>query len=154
MPRMSAHPTSADPAPSTGQRVIARRFLAGAVDLVLMIGLFVLVAAAAGTIETDDGVRVNLHDGPALVWLAGVFLYYFLTEALTSRTLGKAMLGLRVVRAEDDGVPSHGAIAARTLLRVVDALPFFYGLGAFVILVNPGRQRIGDLAARTAVVAD
>lgn len=134
--------------------MVARRFLAGIVDTVLMVGLFVLVAAAAGTIETDDGVRVNLHDGPALVWLAGVFLYYFLTEALTGRTLGKAMLNLRVVRADDGSVPSRGAIAVRTVLRVVDALPLFYGLGAFVVLVNPSRQRIGDLAARTAVVAD
>lgn len=119
-----------------------------------MVGFFVLVAAVAGTIETDDGVRVNVHGGAAFVWIAGVFLYYFACEALTSRTLGKALLGLRVVRADDGGVPGRGAIAARTVLRIVDALPFFYGLGAFVIVVNPSRQRIGDLAARTVVVAD
>ena len=151
---MSIHPASAVPSPPTGRGVVARRFLAGTVDLVLMIGFFVLVAAAAGTIETDNGVQVHLHNGPAVLWVAGVFLYYFLTEALTGRTLGKAVLGLRVVRADDGSDPSPWAIAGRTVLRVVDALPIFYGLGAFVILVNPSRQRIGDLAARTVVVAD
>ena len=40
----------------------------------------------------------------------------------------------------------------RNLLRIVDWLPFFYGLGAAVIWATPRNQRIGDLAARSAVV--
>jgi len=138
--------------PATGQTVVVPRFLAGTVDLVLVIGLFVLASALAGTLSTTNGVQVHLNGGPALLWLAAIFLYWFLTEALTGQTLGKALFGLRVVREQDGGGAGAGAILIRTLLRIVDGLPIFYGLGAFVVLVTPSRQRIGDLAARTAVV--
>jgi len=50
------------------------------------------------------------------------------------------------------GKPSAGAIAIRTLARIVDGL-CFYAVG-FIALLATGRrrQRVGDLAAKTHVV--
>jgi uncharacterized RDD family membrane protein YckC len=146
-------PSTAASLTETTPRVTGRRCAAGFLDVLVLGAFFFVLAALVGTADTDGGdgrTEIRLDGAPALLWLAIVFLYYFLSEALTSRTLGKALLGLQVVRA-DGGRPGPGAIAGRTALRVVDVLPLFYGLGLLVVLVTPTRQRIGDLAARTIV---
>lgn len=139
--------------PPAHQPVVALRCLAALIDVVLLACVFVLLAAAQGGVDTGSGVQIHLTGVPAVIWFVGALAYYFLTESEWGRTIGKAVCGLRVVRAQDGGQPSVGAIAGRTLLRVVDALPVLYALGLLVVLVNPSRQRIGDLAARTLVVA-
>jgi uncharacterized RDD family membrane protein YckC len=65
-------------------------------------------------------------------------------------TVGKHLLGLRVVGNEGDPVSVHEALI-RNLLRVVDWLPVFYVLGAIAVARSSKRQRIGDLVARTMV---
>jgi uncharacterized RDD family membrane protein YckC len=87
------------------------------------------------------------------LYLAMVLSYYFALEAATGRTVGKLLLGLRVT-SRDGTRPSAAAIAARTLLRLVDWLPLLYLVG-FVSALATGhrRQRLGDLAARTEVAA-
>lgn len=80
-------------------------------------------------------------------------VYYGLGEALTGQTLGKKLLGLKVV-SEDGSPATVGQVVIRTLLRVVDQIPFLYLLGFFVMLVTDRqRKRIGDIVARTRVVA-
>jgi uncharacterized RDD family membrane protein YckC len=135
-------------------RVTGRRIAAGFLDLIPPVALFFLLATTVGTANTSDGnAQFHLDGWPALLWFVAVLGYYFVCELLWARTPGKALLGLRVVRADDGGRPGAGAIVARTLLRLIDGLPFFYGLGLLVVLVSQDRQRIGDLAARTQVVA-
>jgi hypothetical protein len=54
-----------------------------------------------------------------------------------------------------DGTPlGFGAVAIRTLLRLVDLLPFLYATGAVCILVTQNNQRLGDMAAGTIVARD
>jgi uncharacterized RDD family membrane protein YckC len=45
-----------------------------------------------------------------------------------------------------------GKVAIRTVLRIVDGLPFLYLLGLIVVAVSKQNQRIGDMAAGTLVV--
>ena len=90
------------------------------------------------------------------IWLASVLgvAYHFLCEAHNGQTIGKRQYGLRVVSA-DGGQASARAIAIRTVLRFVDALPTCY-LSGLVSMLRTGaarRRRIGDLAAQTMVVA-
>jgi hypothetical protein len=43
---------------------------------------------------------------------------------------------------------------ARNLVRYVDQIPFFYGVGVIAMFVTKQHQRLGDLAAGTLVVRD
>lgn len=79
--------------------------------------------------------------------------YFFLSEALWSRTPGKYLQGLVVVDLSGGRCGWRRALV-RTLLRVVEANPLLLGgLPAGVaILVSKRNQRLGDLAAGTLVV--
>ncbi|MBI2325736.1 MAG: RDD family protein [Chloroflexi bacterium] len=87
-----------------------------------------------------------------LVTLVVAWSYFIVLEWLwEGRTLGKRMFGLRVISA--DGSPaSFTAVLIRNLLRIVDFLPAFYGLGLLAIVLSSRSQRLGDLAAGTFVV--
>lgn len=85
--------------------------------------------------------------------LAGVFLLdwgYFagLEIALGGRTLGKKVLGLRVVTAEG-GTPGPAALLIRNLVRSLDIL-----IGVVLIAIDPLSRRLGDRLAGTLVVHD
>jgi uncharacterized RDD family membrane protein YckC len=91
----------------------------------------------------------------ALITLVAILIawsYYVLLEWLwQGQTVGKRFSGLRVIR--EDGAPAgFVAILIRNLVRLVDFLPGFYGLGLMVIILSPRSQRLGDIAAGTYVV--
>jgi len=78
--------------------------------------------------------------------------YPILFEVLNQgRTPGKKLMKLCVVH--DDGTPvGWPASIVRNLLRSVDMLPLFYGLGLLSCLLERQFKRLGDLAAGTLVV--
>jgi uncharacterized RDD family membrane protein YckC len=87
-------------------------------------------------------------EGAALVFVAITLIYYFLCEATTGQTVGKRVMGLRVVAL--DGTPATAkAISARTVLRVLESGPI--GLIVYV-LSGRRRRRLGDLLGGTVVV--
>lgn len=131
--------------------VVGRRIGAALIDIALMALLFVVLGLALGEGETSDGnASITLEGGSFVLYLGLMLLYYFATEATSGQTLGKRLLGVRVVRA--DGSPAGaGAIAGRTALRLIDLLPAFYLLGLGVMLATKRKQRIGDLAVGTVV---
>jgi uncharacterized RDD family membrane protein YckC len=90
-----------------------------------------------------------------LLWLAVAGgAYHFAFEARGGQTIGKRRYGIRVVAA-DGGPASPRAVAIRSVVRVADSLPVCYLLG-LISMVRTGparRQRIGDIAAGTIVVA-
>lgn len=120
--------------------VIATLVLVGA-----LWGFTSLAAATRGAIGPFFGVLV-------LVAFAIAWSYFVLLEWLwQGQTVGKRMYGLRVIR--DDGGPAGFiAVLIRNLLRIVDFLPAFYGLGLLMVIVTPRSQRLGDMAAGTYVV--
>lgn len=89
-----------------------------------------------------------------LVLLVGSVAYHFVLEARDGQTIGKRQYGLRVLSADGEQA-SPGAIAIRSALRIFDQLPVMYVSG-LVSMVRTGpsrRQRIGDVAAGTIVIA-
>jgi uncharacterized RDD family membrane protein YckC len=146
----STEPPSA--APPSQEDLLGRRIGAALIDLALLAAVFAILAATIGE-STVDGASFSfeLTGAEAALYLALVLLYYFALEAALGQTVGKLLLGLRVVRT-DGSRPSVAAIAVRTLLRVVDWLPFLYLVGFIAMLATSlRRQRLGDLAARTSV---
>lgn len=133
--------------------VLGRRIGAGLVDLLLMTMLFFVMAVLFGEAESSGGnATVNLEGLPALSFFAIMVLYYGVLEATSGQTLGKLLLGVRVVNLVDGARPATGAIVARTLLRLIDILPVGYIVGLVAVLVTgEKRQRLGDLAGGTTV---
>lgn len=91
-----------------------------------------------------------LSEGRTAVLLAYTALmlsYHFVCEALTGQTLGKALMGIRVVDMRGRPLRPH-VVAARALLLLVDMVL----IGLISIAVTGKRQqRVGDLAAGTVV---
>lgn len=135
---------------------IPLRFVAVLLDAVLFffpLGLVFGVLSGGGYDEHAGGQRnvgVELSGSAWLFLLAIGLGYYVFFEAATGATLGKRIVGIRVVGEEGDPV-TFGAAVVRNLLRVVDGL-FCYLVGAIFALVSDRGQRLGDRAARTVVV--
>ena len=75
----------------------------------------------------------------------------WLLEAACGATLGKVLVGIRIVRTTQRG--ALAACAVRNLLRIVDGLGL-YVVGAAVAFCSDARQRVGDICAHTAVVEE
>ena len=78
--------------------------------------------------------------------------YYAIFESLwKGQTPGKRWAGIRVIK--DSGRPINAFEAiARNLIRFVDFLPLFYGVGVITMLLNAKHRRLGDYVAGTIVV--
>lgn len=130
------------------------RFLAQLVDFPLqLIGLAVVVVGAILVgVVTGQGFVAEVV-GFALAFIV-IWGYYVVSEAVWSgRTVGKYAFGLRVVG--DRGEPLRASQAlVRNLIRIVDFLPWLYGLGIAVLFLNGRGKRLGDLAAGTVVVRE
>src|SRR6266567_6126428 len=158
-------------APARRQKLLWLRAAAALVDIALLCGLFIVVGLATGGTpapapagtstfavgEVAAGIwwlrlgEVTVAGRWLALYLAMLLLYFFILETRTGQTAGKRLLGLRVTGA-DASRPSAAAIAARTLLRLVDWLPLLYLTGFITILATGARrQRLGDLAAGTTV---
>jgi uncharacterized RDD family membrane protein YckC len=80
--------------------------------------------------------------------------YFAIFEILwKGQTPGKRQAGIRVINETGRAVSVYEAVA-RNLLRVVDALPGPYAVGAIVMFFSPQSKRIGDYVAGTVVVHD
>ena len=135
-----------------GEDLLGLRIGAALIDLALLLVLFVVLAVLVGEASVGGGAFSFSLDGAwAAVYVALVFVYYLVLEAAIGQTVGKLLVGLRVVRA-GGGRPNVLHVAARTLVRVVDWLPAFYLVG-FISMLATGarRQRLGDLAADTRI---
>ena len=133
---------------------IGSRILAQLIDFpvqVLLLTLAVVGALALGSLFNNGNLAL-------IVALVAAFLlvwgYYIVCEsAWSGQTLGKRVFGLRVVG--DHGEPiSVSQSFIRNLVRIVDFLPGFYGIGLVVLFLNGRGKRLGDMAAGTVVVRE
>jgi uncharacterized RDD family membrane protein YckC len=132
------------------------RFIAFVLDTAFLFGLFAIVDAWAftrwGSVEASE-LRLTTASLLIAVTLNAIvlFLYGWLLEAAWGATLGKAMVGIRVVGTRKGR--SFSACAVRNVLRIVDGLGF-YLVGTVVAACSADRQRVGDIYARTAVIEE
>jgi uncharacterized RDD family membrane protein YckC len=88
-------------------------------------------------------------------WPLCVYLLYFIAlEGTYGQTIGKKATRIKVVK--EDGSPiTYREAVIRTFVGVVDGLPIIIPglIGCIVIWRSDKKQRIGDLAAHTVVVA-
>jgi uncharacterized RDD family membrane protein YckC len=135
---------------------IALRFVAVLLDAIIVftpLGIVVGLLSGGGYAERGDGYAnagINISWNAFWLLLALGVGYYIVCEAATGATLGKRMVGIRVV-GEDGEHVTFGAAVVRNLLRLVDAL-FFYLVGFLFALTSTRGQRLGDRAAHTIVI--
>lgn len=132
---------------SAGQRVGALLLD----TLLVMVPLFVVAGILFGDSRAGDGgASVSLTGVPFLLTLLVAAGYFLVLELTTGQTLGKKIVGIRVVSDKGGDVTAVQALV-RTALRIVDGFAFY--LVAFVaVLASPRNQRLGDMAASTRVV--
>ena len=75
----------------------------------------------------------------------------FFEWAWRGQTIGKKLLGLRVVDAEGMRL-QFDQVVTRNLIRLVDLLPLAYLVGGLSCWLSRKCQRLGDIAANTIVV--
>jgi len=130
----------------------SRRFGAAGLDLIAPL---VVVSIFVG--ESPVGLLTSLIgfffqpaqiEMPVLVVVGLYVVHTLVTEMFTGVTLGKRILGLRVVSNDGSAINLWQALL-RNAVKPVELMAWPLLL---FILLNPGRQRMGDLAARTAVV--
>ena len=129
------------------------RFVAYAVDLGVSIGVFMLALAAisfAASIITGDSISWNRNDLPvAILFVVWEFVYFAYSWGASGKTLGMALLGVKVVAADGTLAGPRRAVI-RTLAFPLSFLLF--GLGFTGILFQRDRRALHDMIAGTAVV--
>ena len=137
--------------------VVGRRYWAFLIDsiiawtgiVMIMIGLGIVVTLASGGNKNAIDSFGSLFQ---LVGYALLFVYFVVSEAQWGTTIGKRMLGLRVLTASGDRIGFTQAFL-RNILIPVDTL--FFTLPALLSMKSSEiHQRIGDRAAGTAVVRE
>jgi uncharacterized RDD family membrane protein YckC len=133
---------------------LGSRFMAQAIDVLLLLTVFFFLSMGALLLGSFSGSG-NLA---LLIWMIlsfALFLLYFpvLEGVWGGQTVGKRLLRLRVLG--DRGEPvTVTQVAIRNLVRLVDFLPIFYGIGIVTLFIQGGSKRLGDFAAGTVVVRD
>jgi uncharacterized RDD family membrane protein YckC len=132
--------------------VTGRRVLATIVDAIVFSVIYWVLAVLFGSTTAEGGqVAFSLSGLAAFLYFVVVFAYYTLLEGYLGQTLGKMLLGIKVVREDTGELPGLGAAAIRTVLRIIDGIAFY--LVAFIsVLASQKNRRLGDMAANTLVV--
>ncbi|MEZ5377496.1 MAG: RDD family protein [Acidimicrobiales bacterium] len=129
---------------------LGSRILAKAIDAFLQLMLFTFVLAPVGAFASGAPVVATVLTGV----LGFLFIFgYPVTEAFMSgQTLGKKIMGIRVVTTEGGPVQFRHA-AVRSLIALIEfVLPPGGAMAMIAALTSRRSQRIGDMAAGTIVV--
>ncbi|HYA58369.1 MAG TPA: RDD family protein [Thermoplasmata archaeon] len=153
-------PSGPSPAHQYRYSGLAARFGAVVIDLLVLV-VIALVAAVPLGIFTGVTRWTTGTLGPllALAWVEFAImtvvlwiLYFSYFEGTSGATPGKRVFNLRVVSVATGQPPDLAMALVRTLLRIIDWLPFLYLLGFIVAELTSRKQRIGDLVANTIVI--
>jgi uncharacterized RDD family membrane protein YckC len=129
---------------------LGSRFVGLVVDLAMIAGLSAMafrllrtaVPGALGTLAAATAAFV-------VSW--GYHVYFEVRHQ--GRSPGKRLVGIRVV--DGRGLPiGFEQSFVRNVVRVLDAAPIAYGLGALACRLDRDRRRLGDIAADTLVIRE
>ncbi len=157
-------PSYGEPAAGMRYEGVAIRFVAILIDAIILAIITGIITApfnapSSISFTNTTGVpMVSVAPNP-LAAVGGIisavidFLYFTGLQGAYGQTVGKMAVKIKVVR-EDGSKISYVDAAVRTILIIIDAIPYFipYLLGAILIWSSDKKQRLGDRAAHTVVV--
>jgi len=136
---------------------LGRRFIAAMIDLgpgLLAVMYFYELGFESLMLHwPGNGIAHKLSQVmPGIIVIATFVTHTTVSELIFSRTLGKALTGLRTTTLAGQR-PSAWQLLVRGLLKILDLIP-----GAWLLLllpvISPHKQRLGDLVARTVVTCE
>jgi uncharacterized RDD family membrane protein YckC len=142
---------------------LGSRFMAALVDTLLILIIQLIVNLALALVIWGVLGRLISDENAFVIWATALlglvafgFLwgYYIFFEMIwNGQSPGKRWMGLRVIRTNGTPITLTESLV-RNLVRLIDFLPFYYGLGVVTMFINDQSRRLGDLAAGTLVVRD
>lgn len=155
--------------------VMGKRITAYIIDAIIGIVIAVLGFFALAQTVSSPVDLCGIDDAPTFCFFGGDTVYFadggralavllisvggwlamgWLLQGLVGGTPGKLMLGLRVVKQETGELAGLTKCLLRTLMWIVDGQPFGFPLVGFITgLSTKGHRRVGDMAAKTLVIA-
>lgn len=148
----------------TPENIVFRHYLAGPaqripaflIDCACMYALFMVTVVCLSILSVYLPLLDEIIGGLMLVMMFLIAWFYggILETIWNGRTVGKRVLGLRVVTIEGLPITPFQALM-RNLLRFADLQPLGTGcVGLICMALNSRFQRLGDLACKTMVVLD
>ena len=123
------------------------RLLAFMIDTAIKIGYLLLLNWTFGAFDNmDQWSQIAIN---TVLSFPVMFYTLVLESVLQGQTIGKRVLKIRVVKI-DGYQASFSDYVVRWFFRIVDV--YIFGLGFFIMLFNKKTQRLGDMAAGTAVL--
>lgn len=127
---------------------VGLRAVATLIDTILLMVVGYVIAIFSGD---TSAAGFHLQGVPFFLWIVVAVVYYTVMEARWGATLGKRLVGLKVVKLEAGAPIDWQASIVRNVLRLVDGL-VFYLVGAILVWTSGNKQRLGDRVAGTVVI--
>jgi uncharacterized RDD family membrane protein YckC len=127
---------------------VGLRAVATIIDTALLFIVGYIIALFTG--DTTGG-GFQLSGLPFFLWLIIAIGYYTVMEAQSGATIGKRLVGLKVVKLDAAAPIDMQTSLVRNVLRLVDGF-LFYLIAAISVWMSDKKQRIGDRVARTVVI--
>jgi uncharacterized RDD family membrane protein YckC len=134
---------------------VVSRFLAILIDTIGLALVAVIILLPFGLLGALAAPALGFAGSFFLVEIVAALLgllYFTYFEHRTGQTIGKRLIGIRVIDGRTGGPISLERSLLRNLLRIVDMLPFLYIVGFVIIELSQKHQRLGDIVADTVVV--
>ncbi|MBY8963906.1 RDD family protein [Flavobacterium sp. D11R37] len=136
---------------------LGERILAYLLDLVIWIAYFVIIY---GVLFRVTGLNDLLNEmdtwsamAISLIFYLPVMLYTLILESLMEgQTLGKRIMKIKVIKI-DGYQAGFGDYLIRWIFRLVEVTPPLSFVSVIAMMVNKKTQRLGDVAAGTAVIS-
>jgi uncharacterized RDD family membrane protein YckC len=140
---------------------IGSRFLALLIDSLFQVGALIALIVIFVELSYVTG-RPGLGPPPtARVWIVAILIlayfvlmygYFILFEAIwNGQSPGKRITHIRVIKDSGQPITVIDSVG-RNLMRLIDQLPFAYGIGVLCAWISPQSKRLGDYVAGTVVV--
>ena len=135
---------------------IGQRILAFGTDLLIMIAYMIIIVMFINYSGLGDAMgKMDPWSGAAIMivlFIPITFYSIFFESLFEGQTLGKRLLKIKVVKI-DGYQASFGDYFVRWLFRLVDIVFSSGTVGFISIVVSEKSQRLGDMAAGTAIIS-
>jgi uncharacterized RDD family membrane protein YckC len=127
--------------------MLKKRILAYIIDFCIVLVIIVLISVVLGDKQLSGGYKVKYP--LSLIPTSVIFLYFLLLEHFFSRTIGKMILKLKIVKVKDGKDINIFNSLGRHLFDFIDIYLF---IGVIMIFINK-EKRLGDFIGKTKVVS-